>query len=87
MIFHVANAWQESKDIVKLYACCFEDVSQLLWLHETADSARQLNIPIQALPSVCAALTFAAGKLYSLHACKSFLKGPVCCFQLYSMNI
>ena len=26
MIFHVANAWQEGKDIVKLYACCFEEV-------------------------------------------------------------
>lgn len=26
MIFHVANAWQESKDVVKLFACCFEDV-------------------------------------------------------------
>ena len=29
MIFHVANAWQEGKDIVKLYACCFEEVGQL----------------------------------------------------------
>lgn len=27
MIFHVANAWQETKDVVKLFACCFEDVS------------------------------------------------------------
>ncbi len=27
MIFHVANAWQESKDVIKLFACCFEDVS------------------------------------------------------------
>jgi len=28
MIFHVANSWQEckNKEIVKLYACCFEDV-------------------------------------------------------------
>ena len=28
MIFHVANSWQEGKDkdIIKLYACCFEEV-------------------------------------------------------------
>ena len=28
MIFHVANAWQEGKDkdIIKLFACCFEEV-------------------------------------------------------------
>lgn len=25
MIFHVANAWQEG-DLVKVFACCFEEV-------------------------------------------------------------
>ena len=34
MIFHVANAWQEGtkKDIIKLYACCFEEVLHILTL-------------------------------------------------------
>ena len=30
MIFHVANAWQEG-DLVKVFACCFEEV-RALWL-------------------------------------------------------
>ena len=30
MIFHVANAWQEG-DLVKVFACCFEEV-RARWL-------------------------------------------------------
>ena len=26
VIFHVANAWQESPDTIKLFACCFKEV-------------------------------------------------------------
>lgn len=34
MIFHVANAWQEGKDLVKLYACCLEEVRMAFRIHD-----------------------------------------------------
>ncbi|KAK9918068.1 hypothetical protein WJX75_000916 [Coccomyxa subellipsoidea] len=40
MIFHVANAWQESKDVVKLFACCFEDFDLDIGEEEMPDSAQ-----------------------------------------------
>ena len=26
MIFHVVNAWQETPDLIKMFACCFKEV-------------------------------------------------------------